>query len=53
MDDNDEMEVINPNFIGEHCSECAKKYDRCWCYKLDWDKDLIEIETPKGPTKKY
>ena len=44
-DDNDEIEVINSNFIGEYCSKCAKKYDRCWCYKSesDWDEDLIEI----------
>ena len=27
LDDN-EIEVINPNFIGEYCSKCAKKYDR-------------------------
>ena len=49
--DDDEIEAINPNFIGEYCSECAKKYNRCWCYKSDWDNDLMEIETPKGPTK--
>ena len=50
--DDEEIEVINPNFIGEYCSKCPKKYTRCWCYKLDWDDDLREIETPKGPTKK-
>ena len=49
--DDDEIEVINPNFIGEYCSKCAKKYNRCWCYKSDWDDDLMEIETPNSPTK--
>ena len=23
-----ELEVTNPNFIGEFCSECIKKYNR-------------------------
>ena len=45
--DDNEVEVVNPNFIGEYCSECAKKYDRCWCYKSDWDNDLMDIEIPK------
>ena len=50
--DDNEIEVVNPNFLGEFCRDCAKKYDRCWCYKSDWDKDLIDIETPKAPTKR-
>ena len=33
--DNDEVEVTNPNFIGEFCRECVKKYNRCWCFKSD------------------
>ena len=27
-----------------------KKYNRCWCYKSDWDDELIEVEAPKGHT---
>ena len=50
--DDGEIEVIIPNFIGEACSKCAKKYERCWCYKLDWDDELLEIETPKDPTER-
>ena len=33
-----EVELTNTNFIGEYCSECVKKYDRCWCDKSDWDE---------------
>ena len=47
--DNDEVEVTNSNFIGEFCGECIKKYNRCWCFKSDWEEDLIEVETPKAP----
>ena len=50
--DNYEIEVVNPNFIGEYHNECAKKYKRCWCYKSDWDDDLMDTETPKGPTER-
>ena len=28
-----------------------KKYNRCWCYKSDWEEDLIDVEAPKAPTK--
>ena len=28
--DNDDVEKTNPNFIGEFCKECVKKYDKCW-----------------------
>ena len=45
-----ELEVIHKYFIGEYCEECAKRYNRCWCDKLDWDEDLIEVKPPKGPT---
>ena len=45
--DSEEVEVPNPNFIGEFCSECIKKYNRCWCFKLDWEDDLIDVETPR------
>ena len=31
LTEGDEIEVVNKNFIGEHCEECAKRYDRCWC----------------------
>ena len=47
--DSEEIEVVvtNPNFIEEFCSECIKKYNRCWCFKLDWEDDLIEAEIPR------
>ena len=41
-DADSDVYVTNPNFIGEICKECVKKYDRCWYDKSDWDKDLIE-----------
>ena len=50
--DDNEMEVANPNFMREFCRDCTKKYDRCWCFKSDWDEDLIDIKTYKAPTKK-
>ena len=46
--DNDEVEVTNPNFIGEFCKECIKKYNRFQCFKSDWEEDLIDVETPKA-----
>ena len=49
--DNEEVEVTNPNFIGEFCTECVKKYNRCWCFKSDWEEDLIDVETPRVLTK--
>ena len=49
--DNDEGEVTNPNFIGEFCKECVKKYNICWCFKSDWKEDLIDVGTPKALTK--
>ena len=48
---NDNVEITNPNFIGEFCKECLKKYNRCWCYKSDWEEDLIDVEAPKTPTQ--
>ena len=51
-DTDNDVEVTNPNFIGEFCKECAKKYNRCWCYKLVWDEDLIDVEAPKALTNK-
>ena len=47
--DSDEVgvDIINPNFIGEFCSEYIKKYNRCWCFKSDWEDDLVEVETPR------
>ena len=34
--DNDEdVETTNPNFIGEFCEQCLKKYNRGWCFKSD------------------
>ena len=50
--DSEEVEVTNPNFIGEFCSECIKKYNRCWCFKSDWKDNLIEVETPRVLTTK-
>ena len=49
--DNDDVEITNPNFIGEFCKQCVKKYNRCWCYKSDWEEDLIDVEAPKALTK--
>ena len=45
-----DLGVVHSNFIGEYCKKCIKKYNRCWCDKLDWDEDLMEVEPPKGPT---
>ena len=28
-----EVKLTNKNFVGEYCSECVKKYNRCWCDK--------------------
>ena len=41
-----QIELTNKNFIGEYCSECVKKYDRCWCFKSNWEDEQIEVETP-------
>ena len=46
--DNDDVEITIPNFIGEFCKECTKKYNRCWYYKSDWKEDLIDVEAPKA-----
>ena len=48
----DEVEITNPNFIGEFCKECMKKYNRCCVYKSDCEEDLIDVEVPKAPTNK-
>ena len=50
--DSDDVEITNPNFILEFCKECVKKYDRCWCFKSNWEEDLLDVETPKGPINK-
>ena len=50
-DTGNDVDVTNPNFIGEFCKQCVKKYERCWCDKSDWDEDLIEVEAPKALTK--
>ena len=44
--DNDDVEITNPNFIGEFHKECVKKYNRCW------EEDLIDVEMPKAPINK-
>ena len=44
--EDNQIELTNKNFIGEYCSECVKKYDRCWCFKSNWEDELIEVETP-------
>ena len=51
-DTDNDVDVTDPNFMGEFCKECVKKYDRCWCYKSDLIEDLIDVETPKAPTNK-
>ena len=48
--EDNELELVPKNFIGEYCGECAKRYNRCWCEKSDWDEELMEVETPKDPT---
>ena len=48
--ENDEVELTNKNFIGEYCSQCVKRYNRCWCDNSNWDKELMEVEAPKGLT---
>ena len=48
--EDNELELVPKNFIGENCGECAKRYNRCWCDKSNWDEELMEVETPKGPT---
>ena len=50
--DSDGVEVTKSNFIGEFCKECIKKYNRCWCFKSDWEEDLIHVETPRLLTTK-
>ena len=30
--------------MGEFCSECSPKYNKCWCFKSDWKDDPIEVE---------
>ena len=46
--EDNEIELVNKNFIGEYCGECVKRYDRCWCDKSDWDEELMEVEPPKA-----
>ena len=41
--EDNQIELTNKNFIGEYCSECVKKYDRCWCFKSNWEDELIEV----------
>ena len=48
--EDNELELVPKNFIGEYCGECAKRYNRCWCVKSNWDEELKEVEMPKGPT---
>ena len=45
----DETETAQKDFIGEYCSTCIKKYDRCWCNRSDWDIDLMEVEQTNNP----
>ena len=44
--EDNQVELTNKHFIGEYCSECVKKYNRCWCYRSDWEDELIEVEMP-------
>ena len=48
--ENSQVEVTNNNFIGECYGEYVKRYNRCWCGRSNWDEELMEVETPKGPT---
>ena len=45
-----ESETAQNNFIGEYCTKCIKKHNRCWCNGSDWDVDLMEVEPPNSPT---
>ena len=31
--EDNEVELVSKNFIGEYCGECARRYNRCWCDK--------------------
>ena len=31
--EDNQVELTNKTFIGEYCSKCVKKYNRCWCFK--------------------
>ena len=48
--EDNEVELVKNNFIGEYLGECVKRYDRCWCDKSNWDEELMEVETPRGLT---
>ena len=32
--------------MGEFCSECSPKYNRCWCFKSGWEDNPVEVEIP-------
>ena len=49
--EDNEVELTNKNFIGKYWSECVKKYERCWCFKSNWEDELIEVETPNTQIK--
>ena len=44
--EDNELELVPKNFIVEYCDECAKRYNKCWCDKSNWDEELMEVETP-------
>ena len=48
LTEGDEIEVVNKKIIGEHCEECLKKFDRCWCDRSDCDEELMEVEPPEA-----
>ena len=43
-----DLEVVQNNFVGEYCEKCVKKHKRCWCNRLDWDVDPMEVEPPNS-----
>ena len=46
------LDLANTIILSDtNSEECVKKYDRCWCDKSEWNKDLIEVEASKAPTK--
>ena len=44
------LEILQSNYIGEHCEKCVNKYNRCLCNVSDWNEDLMEVEPLKNPT---
>ena len=47
----EEEEVSNNKFVDKYCDSCAKCGETyCWCYSLDWEEGLLDIENPNADT---